>query len=192
MNCFHYFSGTFIKRPFLFIFIQTKEELLKTFMGRGKKTRNLHKVERIEEIFKPMIGFSKYRVSNFGRIISYAGSQKGKIMKQRVHPQQGYHMLDLIDDEGKRRTVYPHKEVAKAFCINVLPEERVLVVHLDGDLKNNNSTNLEWCTHSESIRNQIANGNRDTGKTWRTRRKLMSKNLKKFKTGRAGEIKATG
>jgi hypothetical protein len=161
-------------------------------MGRGKKTRNLHKVERIEEIFKPMIGFSKYMVSNFGRIISYAGSQKGKIMKQRVHPQQGYHMLDLIDDEGKRRTVYPHKEVAKAFCINVLPEERVLVVHLDGDLKNNNSTNLEWCTHSESIRNQIANGNRDTGKTWRTRRKLMSKNLKKFKTGRAGEIKATG
>jgi hypothetical protein len=156
-------------------------------MDKENKVNNLHKVERIDEIYKPMPGFSKYKVSNFGRIISFAGSKKGKIMKQRVHPQQGYYMLDLIDDEGTRRTVYPHKEVAKAFCINVLPGERVLVSHLDGDLKNNNSTNLEWYTHSESIKNQIANGNRDTGKTWETRRKLMSTKWKKFKTGQSEE-----
>jgi hypothetical protein len=150
-------------------------------MGKVSNEKNLHKVERIEEIFKPIDGFSKYQVSNYGKIISFAGSKKGKAMKQRVHPQQGYYMMDLIDDEGKRRTVYPHKEVARAFCINVLPEERVLVVHLDGNLKNNNSTNLEWCTHGESIKNQIANGNRDTSKTWKTRRKLMAKKVKKLK-----------
>jgi hypothetical protein len=159
-------------------------------MGKDNKTRNFHKVERIEEIFKPITGFSKYRVSNFGRIISFAGSRKGKAMKLRVHPQQGYYMLDLIDDQGKRRTVYPHKEVAKAFCINVLPEERILVAHLDGNLKNNNSTNLEWCTHSESIRNQIANGNRDPGKTWETRRKLMSNKIRDFNKYEENEIKA--
>lgn len=147
-------------------------------MSKASKEKNVHKVERIEEIFKPIEGFSKYQVSNLGKIISFAGSKKGKPMKQRIHPQQGYYMLDLIDDQGKRRTVYPHKEVAKAFCINVLPKERTVVVHLDGNLRNNNSVNLEWCTHAESIRNQIKNGNRDTSKTWKTRRKLMAKKLK--------------
>lgn len=146
----------------------------------ANKIKNFHKVERIEEIFKPIEGFSKYQVSNLGKIISVAVPSKPKIMKQRIHPQQGYYMLDLIDDNGKRRTVYPHKEVAKAFCINVLPDERTLVVHLDGNLKNNDSTNLEWCTHSESIKNQISNGNRDTQKTWKTRRKKMSRKINKY------------
>lgn len=149
-------------------------------MENASIKNNFHRIERIDEIFKPIEGFSKYQVSNLGRIKSFAASKKGKIMKQRVHPQQGYYMLDLIDDEGKRRTVYPHKEVANAFCINVLPEERTVVVHLDGDLKNNNSANLEWCTYAESIRNQINNGNRDTSKTWKTRRKLMAQ---RYKTG---------
>lgn len=147
-------------------------------MSKASKEKNVHKVERIDEIFKPIQGFSKYQVSNLGNIISFAGSKKGRPMKQRIHPQQGYYMLDLIDDEGKRRTVYPHKEVAKAFCINVLPEERTIVVHLDGNLKNNDSVNLEWCNHAESIKNQISNGNRDTSKTWKTRRKLMAKKMK--------------
>ncbi len=151
-------------------------------MGKASKEKSFHKVERIEEIYKPIEGFSKYRVSNLGTIVSYMGSKKGRPMKQRIHPQQGYYMLDLIDDNGKRRTVYPHKEVAKSFCINVLPEERTLVVHLDGNLKNNNSANLEWCTHSESIRNQISNGNRDTSKTWKTRRKKSVEKQKKLKT----------
>jgi len=152
---------------------------------------SVFRVERIKEIFKPIEGYKKYQVSNLGRIKSFSKSKEGKVMKQRIHPEQGYYMLDLIDDEGKRRTVYPHKEVAKAFCINVLPQERTVVVHLDGNLKNNDSTNLDWCTPGESIKNQIANGNRDTTKTWETRRKLMSCNQNKVKNsnGRNGNSK---
>ncbi|MGK7395691.1 MAG: NUMOD4 domain-containing protein [Candidatus Cyclobacteriaceae bacterium M3_2C_046] len=154
-----------------------------------EKEKKIYRVERMDEIFKPIEGFPKYQVSNLGRIRSFTQNKKqGKIMKQRIHPEQGYFMLDLIDDEGKRRTVYPHKEVAKAFCINVLPEERTVVVHLDGNLKNNNSTNLDWCTYSESIRNQIDNGNRDTSKTWETRRKLMVNGKTKNGKARNGQV----
>ena len=87
----------------------------------------IQKVEREEEVWKAIDGFSNYEVSNSGKVRSkdrktwHKGSKtymkiKGKVMKQRWNKTCKCYFLDLIDDDGKRKTVYPHKEVAKAFA----------------------------------------------------------------------------
>ena len=88
--------------------------------------------------------------------------------------------LDLLNKNGTRKTIYPHKEVAKAFCINVLPEKFTMIIHLDNDSKNNDSTNLEWVTPSEHMAFQFQVGNKDNFKVWETRKKKYKNGFKKM------------
>ncbi|MEQ6121363.1 NUMOD4 domain-containing protein [Reichenbachiella sp. MALMAid0571] len=151
---------------------------------------SLQKIERIEEVWKPIEGFTNYQVSNTGKIkrrerkiaSNKTGKEirlKEKVMKQRWNKNCKCFFMDLLNDDGKRKTVYPHKEVAKAFCINVLPEEFTMIVHLDNDPKNNNSTNLEWVTPSEHMAFQFQVGNKNNYKVWETRKKKYSNGFKK-------------
>ncbi len=151
---------------------------------------SIHKIERIEEIWKPIEGFSNYEVSNTGKIrrkerkvtsvkTGKKINLKEKVMKQRWNKNCKCYFLDLLSDDNKRKTVYPHKEVAKAFCINVLPEEFTMIVHLDNNPKNNNSTNLEWVTPSEHMAFQFQVGNKDNYKVWKTRKKKYANGFKK-------------
>ncbi|MEQ9288564.1 MAG: NUMOD4 domain-containing protein [Cyclobacteriaceae bacterium] len=151
---------------------------------------SFQKIERVEEVWKPIEGFANYEVSNTGKIKRRerkitsikTGKEmrlKEKVMKQRWNKNCKCFFLDLLNDEEKRKTVYPHKEVAKAFCINVLPEEFTMIVHLDNDPKNNNSTNLEWVTPSEHMAFQFQVGNKNNFKVWETRKKKYSNGFKK-------------
>lgn len=148
------------------------------------------RVERIEEVWKKIEGFKNYEVSNKGRItsidrkvVSVASKRtiniKGKIMKQRWNKSCKCFFLDLLNDEGKRKTIYPHREVAKAFCINVLPEEMTMIIHLDNNPKNNDSSNLEWATPSEHMSFQFKVGNKDNYKVWKERKKRYKNGFKK-------------
>ncbi|MCG8477392.1 MAG: NUMOD4 motif-containing HNH endonuclease [Cytophagales bacterium] len=146
----------------------------------------LRKVTLEEEIFKTIEGFSRYEISNKGKIrkrptkdpLGRRGRGRNMEMKQRIHPKENFYFLDLIDDNGKRRTVYPHKEVAKAYCINVVPEERGVVVHLDGNTLNNSSDNLDWASYSEAIKLQFKHGKKDNFKVWEKRKKLYQNGFK--------------
>jgi len=104
-------------------------------------------------------------------------------MKQRWNKSCKCCFLDLIDNSGKRKTVYPHKEVAKAFCINVLPSEYTMVIHLDNDPKNNDSSNLDWVSPSEHMSFQFKVGNKDNYKVWKVRKKKYKNGFKS--TGKA-------
>lgn len=150
---------------------------------------SIQRIERIDEVWKPIDDFSNYEVSNRGRIRSkdretyHRGSKtmmkvKGKVMKQRWNKSCKCYFLDLLNDDGKRRTVYPHKEVAKAFCINVLPEVYNMIVHLDNNPKNNDSTNLEWVSSSEHMAFQFENGNKDNYKVWKIRKRRYKNGFK--------------
>jgi hypothetical protein len=79
-------------------------------------------------------------------------------------------MTDLIDDKGNRKTVYPHKAVAMAFIQNKTPKKNRVVIHLDGDYKNNAVSNLKWATYSESILIGFKEGKRDNSDLWLKRR----------------------
>lgn len=153
----------------------------------------MQRVEREEEIWKDIASFGNYEVSNKGNIkrkgreIRRAGSNtlvklKPRIMKQRWNKACKCYFLDLLDDGGKRRTVYPHKEVAIAFCININPEQHTMIIHLDNNPKNNDSTNLEWVSSSEHMTFQFQVGNKDNFKVWKTRKKKYKNGFKPKET----------
>lgn len=133
-----------------------------------------------QEIWKSIPGFSNYEVSNLGAIQSKSRKKvlsngkvfhlKGKLKKLRKHPDNGFFMTDLVNDKGKRKTVYPHKAVALAFIDNPTPRKRKVVIHKDGDFTNNTLENLVWASHSESIKHGFSTGKRDNSDLWRKRR----------------------
>ncbi|MEO9965979.1 MAG: NUMOD4 domain-containing protein [Reichenbachiella sp.] len=150
---------------------------------------NVHKIERIEEVWKTISGYTNYEVSNLGQIrrkareTFHAGSGKNialkeKVMKQRWNKTCKCYFMDLVDSDGKRKTVYPHREVAMAFCINVLPQDYTMILHLDNNPKNNNSANLEWVSPSEHMAFQFEVGNKNNFKVWRTRKKKYKNGFK--------------
>ena len=98
------------------------------------------------EVWKSISGFSNYEVSTNGRIRSIKRVKKfkngrlvqfeSKIKLIRKHPKNGFLMTDLISNDGKRKTVYPHKVVALAFIENEDPAKNKVVIHKDDDLSN--------------------------------------------------------
>ncbi len=132
------------------------------------------------EEWKVVPGFSNYEVSNMGNIRSIERVTvmsngrvvhlEGRNKTIRVHPKNGFLLTDLVDDKGKRRTVYPHKVVALAYIPNPQPRKNKVVVHLDGNLKNNCIENLAWTSFSASIKKGFELGKRDNSQLWLKRR----------------------
>lgn len=134
----------------------------------------------MEQTWKIIPGFTDYEVSFEGKIRSrdrvkeYRSGRKmtlvGKEKLLRKHPANGFWMTDLIDDRGKRRTVYPHKAVAQTFVENDKPRKKKVVIHIDGNSDNNHFSNLQWATVSESIQRGFETGVRDNSGLWEKRR----------------------
>ncbi len=142
-----------------------------------------------DEQWEPIPGFKNYQISNRGKIKSvtrkvwHRGSKtnmtlRGKLMRQRWNKTCKCYFLDLIDDDGKRRTVYPHKEVAKAFVPNKNPKELTMIIHQDNNPRNNSSDNLRWMTPSQHMKWQFEVGNKNNYKVWKTRKKLYKNGFK--------------
>ena len=142
-----------------------------------------------EEQWSPIAGFSNYEISDRGRIKSktrktwHKGSKtnmtiKGKMMKQRWNKLCKCYFLDLIDDEKKRRTVYPHKEVAKAFVENPDPANLIMIIHLDNNSRSNKAENLKWLSASDHMKWQFEVGNKNNFKVWKTRKKRYKNGFK--------------
>tara|TARA_B100000508_G_scaffold137355_1_gene131556 strand:- start:69493 stop:70095 length:603 start_codon:yes stop_codon:yes gene_type:complete len=135
----------------------------------------------MEEKWKEIPGFKDYQISNTGKIRSkervkkYKSGRvvnlKSKIKRLRKHPKNEFLMTDLIDNKGKRRTVYPHKAVALAFIKNDHPRKNKIVIHKDNDVTNNSVENLAWSSYSESIKKGFETGKRDNSDLWKKRRK---------------------
>ncbi|MGK7392158.1 MAG: NUMOD4 domain-containing protein [Candidatus Cyclobacteriaceae bacterium M2_1C_046] len=145
------------------------------------KDKSPHKVEAQYDYFKPIPNFSLYEINRFGVIKRRRPPFKGRILKQRIHPDKFY-FIDLTNDHKQRKTVYTHKAVAETWNINVLPERRTIVIHKDGNTLNNCSDNLEWVDHSEALKYQFEHKQRDNRKSWRTRKKRYGKSGQKRKT----------
>lgn len=116
-------------------------------------------------IWKTIQGYSRYKVSNKGKIVTLEKriltsngiikNLKSKNKKLRAHPKSGFLMTDLIDDNNQNRTVYVHKIVAQNFISNPTPRKRKLVTHIDDDKNNNKIDNLVWTSHQESIQKRF-------------------------------------
>lgn len=107
-----------------------------------------------EEIWKDCgHGFSRYRVSNMGRVWNI---EKDFIAKLTFDRSTGYMVVNLHGDDGRHYVKGVHALVAKAFLPN--PENKRLVNHKDTDKTNNKLWNLEWATDSENMLHAFRNG----------------------------------
>jgi len=104
---------------------------------------------------KPIPNYSKYSASEDGKVYSH-GLRSGWL-KPPVS-KNGYIRYRIIDDNGKKRSVYAHQLIALTFLPN--PDNKKFVNHKDHDKSNNALNNLEWCTHSENIRHDWEMGTR--------------------------------
>lgn len=97
------------------------------------------------EIWKPIEGYPKYEVSNYGRVASldYMHTGKWHIMKGTKNPD-GYLMVKIFDINGKPKRISIHRLVALTFIPN--PNNYPCVNHKDEVKTNNHVDNLEWCT----------------------------------------------
>ena len=87
---------------------------------------------------KTITGYENYAITDTGKVINLKTSKE---LKQRE--KKGYMNVSLFN-KGKKKNELVHRLVAKAFISN--PNNLPQVNHKDENSKNNNVSNLEWCT----------------------------------------------
>jgi hypothetical protein len=106
---------------------------------------------------KPIVGFEGfYEISSCGKVFSVERvvvKNNGilhKIQKRelkQVTKKTGYNFVHLRKP-GLSKVFSVHRLLMIAFVDN--PENKEAVNHIDGNRKNNDISNLEWCTKSEN------------------------------------------
>lgn len=101
------------------------------------------------------------KVKNLKKFNDYLVNEDGKIFSKKTNKeivsatnQTGYVLYCLLDNEGKKQTVYAHRAVYEAFVGEII--DGYEINHIDCNKKNNHYTNLNLLTHKENC-----NYNRD-------------------------------
>lgn len=95
--------------------------------------------------------FPDYLINRKGDIISRRRKNPTVIVGKISN--NGYRIVGLRDEIGKRHHVTVHRLVAITFLPN--PDELPDVNHKDGNKLNNSVENLEWCSKSDNARHAI-------------------------------------
>ena len=95
------------------------------------------------------------KYNEYTRYIIYSNGQifdlkLNKFLSFQIN-KDGYYKVTLKNDFGKRKTFSVHRLVAFLY-INNFSNKKTEVNHIDGNKKNNDYLNLEWCTHSQNIK----------------------------------------
>lgn len=110
---------------------------------------------------KDIIGFEElYTISDTGVVMAKERKQTGAVVgicKQRKMKcstnNTGYCCVLLRGGAGVKKKMYVHRLVAIHFIEN--PNNYKQINHIDGNIKNNNKDNLEWCTASMNIKHSF-------------------------------------
>jgi hypothetical protein len=102
----------------------------------------------IEE-WKEIEGFSRYKVSNTGKIWD---TKNNREVAQVLAGVPQYYYVNINSDSGERKLKRVHRFVAEAF-VEGRSEDCNIVDHIDRDKFNNNYTNLRWTDTSGNQRN---------------------------------------
>ena len=95
------------------------------------------------EIYKKIVGYSNYSISNWGNV----RNDKSKRIKRVTTSADGYLMTSLCED-GEAHGFGVHRLIAIAFIPN--PEHKTQVDHIDTNRLNNKLDNLRWASNSEN------------------------------------------
>ena len=133
-----------------------------------------------KEIWKDVKDYEGiYKISNLGRLKSLKRKGTGTFTNKEIILKKGIntkgYYTHVLSKNGKTRTRTLHRLVAEHFIDN--PNNQRCVNHKDGKPKNNNISNLEWCSYSEnSLHGYRSNGRKNS------RRKLTELQVSEIKS----------
>lgn len=115
----------------------------------------------MQEVWKEIEGFeSRFKISNFGNIISINGRFKGEKLLTPGIGKEGYYMTSLRKP-GTVRHVRVHTLVAETFIPIpdfLIDNPQRCVNHKDGNKLNNHISNLEWVTLADNCYHALKHG----------------------------------
>jgi hypothetical protein len=104
--------------------------------------------------------FPNYKITIDGEVFSnHSGVWK---LKSKVD-NKGYDSVQLVRPDGSKQRKSIHRLVAENFIPNL--SNKPCVNHIDGNKKNNCSSNLEWCSYSENEKHSYQVLNKAANKT---------------------------
>lgn len=119
----------------------------------------------MNEIWRKVIGFPMYAVSNRGRIkriVRDAKNHKCAILKPWLN-NKGYKIVCLASNGNKSKRLVS-RLVCEAFKGPSPSEKYTDVAHRDGNPENNIATNLRWATRSQNMEDSRRHGTMALGK----------------------------
>lgn len=93
------------------------------------------------EIYKIIIDFDNYSISNLGNV---KNNKTNLILSKSI--TKGVYKVKLSKN-GKQANLYIHRLLAIHFINN--PENKEYVIHIDNNKLNNNINNLKWISKKE-------------------------------------------
>ena len=108
----------------------------------------------IKERYCFIKGYENYIITESGDVYTYrndnAPSYRGlrKLKKKGINNPKRYLQV-CLSKNNKKKYVEIHRLVAEYFCDGYF--EGAVVNHIDGDIHNNDYTNLEWVTQKDNV-----------------------------------------
>lgn len=121
--------------------------------------REINKFDDLpNEIWKPILGFNNYFVSNMGRCKKYLVTYDCyTLIASTPNSRNNRLYVRIINDDGISKNLALARIVAHAFCKGY-SEENNTVDHIDGDISNNKAQNLQWISQTENNKRAFKNG----------------------------------
>ncbi len=123
------------------------------------------------EIWKDVVGYEGiYEVSSYGRVRTHKNKTTWNKRYGIAHWEQRYlknknpkgrDVRVSLWKNGTHKDFLVHRLVAQAFITMIYGKQDIN--HIDGDPKNNNVENLEWCNHKENNNHAFDNNLIKTG-----------------------------
>jgi len=136
------------------------------------------------EVWKDILGYSDYQVSNMGRVRSYSKRYKSYyLITPSFNPKSG-RMYISLSKSNKRKNFNLARLVGLAFVEGHSPQKNT-INHKQGDVTDNRAEMLEWMSQSDNNRHAFRVLHKKPSKRRRKFNKIVYQNKYEFKTIRA-------
>jgi hypothetical protein len=107
------------------------------------------------EEWKSIPGYSRYEASTMGNIrtLNWKNTNMVKVMKPSLDGSGYLRTMLKRDKDGKIHTIKVHRIIGITFILNL--DNKPEINHLNGIRSDNRLINLEWCSHSENIKDSF-------------------------------------